>query len=117
MKFFLPAALAVSLSVAGPVRADIFLINAFEVPQGQRGAVVAAWEDARAFLAMQPGYISTALHGAITPDARFELVNVARWENAEAFQAALKAMRASGAFNPPAGTVAHPALYTIIRAD
>lgn len=117
MNPILPAAVALSLALSGPALADVVLINAFEVPDAQREAVVAAWEDARDFLATQPGYIDTALHGTITPDARFELVNVARWESREAFMAAIEAMRASGVFVPPAGTVANPALYTVIRSD
>lgn len=117
MKPILPAALAISLAVAMPSSADVVLINAFEVPESKRAAVIAAWEDARAFLSTQPGYIDTALHGAITPNARFELVNIARWESAEAFMAATTAMRASGVFVPPDGTVANPALYTIVRAN
>lgn len=104
-------------SAALPSSAEIVLINTFEVPQGQRAAAVSAWEAARDFLALQPGYISTALHGAVTPNARFELVNVARWESREAFVAATQAMRAAGVFVPPEGVVATPALYSVIAAD
>ena len=117
MKPILPAALAISLMIASPSLAEVVLINAFEVPEAQREAVIAAWEDARAFLVTQPGYIDTALHGSINPNARFELVNIARWESPEAFMAAARAMQASGVFVPPAGTVANPALYSIIRTD
>ena len=117
MKILIPAALTLALTLPGPALADVVLINAFEVPQDQRDAVVAAWEDARDFLSTQPGYIETALHGAITPGARFELVNIARWESLEAFMDATQAMRASGVFKPPQGTVANPALYSVIRTD
>ncbi len=117
MKPILSAALVLWLPLAGPALADVVLINAFEVPEGQRDAVIAAWDDARAFLATQPGYIDTELHGALTPDARFELVNIARWDSAEAFLAATRAMHASGVFAPPACTAVNPALYTIIRSD
>ena len=37
----------------------------------------------------QPGYVSTRLHRSSDPDARFRFVNVAEWETAEAFGAAL----------------------------
>jgi hypothetical protein len=110
-------ALALILALSTPAAAEVVLINAFEVPEGRREATVAAWEDARDFLAAQPGYIATALHGAVTPDARFELVNVARWESVEAFAAATGAMRAAGVFVPPEGVIPHPALYTVILAD
>ena len=117
MKTLLPTVLTLALSLPNTGLADVVLINAFEVPQDQRDATVSAWEDARDFLSQQPGYIDTALHAAITPDARFELINIARWESVEAFLDATSAMRASGVFTPPQGTVANPALYTIIRTD
>lgn len=37
----------------------------------------------------QPGFGSTTLHQALAPDADFRFVNVARWESAEAFRAAV----------------------------
>ena len=117
MKHLTAVALALSLIQPDIAIAEVILINAFEVPSDQQEAVIAAWEDARDFLSTQPGYVDTALHSAVTPDARFELVNIARWESPEAFMAATQAMRASGVFVPPQGTVANPALYTIIRAD
>lgn len=39
---------------------------------------------------MQPGYMDTALHQALTPDAEFLFVNVARWRTAEDFLAATR---------------------------
>lgn len=118
MKPFFPLALAIAMGLnTAPAVADIVLINAFEVPEGQREAAIAAWEAARDFLATQTGYISTALHGSVTSEARFELVNVARWESADAFKAATQAMREAGVFQPPDGVVANPALYTVIATD
>lgn len=102
---------------AVPAAADVVLINVFEVPERQREATIEAWNAARDFLTAQPGYISTELHGSITPEARFQLVNVARWESPEAFMAATEAMSAAGVFQPAAGVVANPALYTVIATD
>jgi heme oxygenase (mycobilin-producing) len=100
---------------ATPARAEVVLINVFEVPAGQEEAAVAWWERARDFLVMQPGYVSTALHRARTPDARFKLVNVARWTSPEAFQAATARMRA--AVGPPTveGLRFDAALYDVVR--
>lgn len=118
MKPFAPITLAFAFGLtAVPAVADVVLINAFEVPEGQRAATIEAWEDARDFLATQPGYISTELNGSITPEARFELVNVAQWESPQAFSAAIEAMRAAGVFQPPAGVTANPALYSVIATD
>lgn len=101
----------------GTAAADVVLINVFELPDGKRPEAVAAWEAARDFLSAEPGYISTTLHEALAPDARFALINVAVWESPEAFEAATARMRAARAFQPPAGLTATPALYRVIRTD
>ena len=64
------------------------LINLFEVPAGADEGFIGAWEQARDFLAAQPGYRSTALHRSLGPAAEFRFVNVAEWASAAAFQAA-----------------------------
>ena len=69
----------------------------------------------RDFLARQPGYVSTRLHRALRPDARFQLVNVAEWASAEAFQAATARMQRELAAAPPPGLRFTPALYRVIR--
>jgi heme-degrading monooxygenase HmoA len=66
----------------------VILINLFEVPAADADAFVAAWEKARDHLRSQRGYLDTVLHQAITPDAEFQFVNIARWRTAEDFIAA-----------------------------
>lgn len=56
----------------------VTLISVFEVPAGKLDETVAMWERARDFLQTRPGYISTALHHSILPNARFQLVNIAQ---------------------------------------
>lgn len=104
-----------STAAATSARAEVVLINVFEVPAGQEDAAVAWWERARDFLVTQPGYVSTALHRSRTPDARFKLVNVARWTSPEAFQAATARMRAT--VGPPTveGLRFEAALYDVVR--
>jgi heme oxygenase (mycobilin-producing) len=93
----------------------VVLINAFEVPADRAGHFIAAWEATRDFLRSQPGYIETALHQALTPDADFLFVNIARWETPEAFRAAIGSagMRAAAVgltdYRP------HPGLYRVVR--
>ena len=65
----------------------------------------------------QPGYISTRLHRAVSPDARFTYVNVAEWESAEYFQAAVsseefKELTAGSQERFPH----YPALYEVVRS-
>ena len=93
----------------------VVLINTFTVPAGKADEAVASWEAARDFLREQDGYISTRLHRSLSDDARYQLVNVAKWESAEKFRAAAAALRESGVFRPVAGVQSAPQLYTVIR--
>ena len=68
----------------------LVLINSFEVPDGQAGQFIAAWEKTRDYLAAQPGYVDTALHQSVTPGAGFQFVNIARWQTTEDFQRAMQ---------------------------
>ncbi|WP_343564656.1 antibiotic biosynthesis monooxygenase family protein [Kiloniella sp. b19] len=95
----------------------VTLINAFSVPEGKEQEAIRFWEKAAAFMRTQPGYISTALHKSIAPDAQFELINIARWESIEAFREASHALRTQSGIKPLEGLVANPALYTVIRTD
>jgi len=117
MKRLLTLVALSSLPIAATAKAETVLINVFEVPAEQREATIAAWEEARDFLAEQPGYIDTALHRSLSPDDRFQLVNIAQWESPEAFKAATRAMKDAGVFTAPEGVVPNPALYTVIRSD
>jgi len=65
------------------------LINPFEVPPGREEACLQGWEKARAYLAQPLGSLSTRLHRALTPGARFPFVTITEWASPEAFQAAV----------------------------
>ena len=96
---------------------EITLINPFEVPANKLDETILFWEQARDFLQTQPGYISTSLHQSITDDARFRLINIAKWESAEAFIAASKKMQAEAGLPKIEGLVPSPGLYKVIRED
>ena len=108
------AALAACAQTAS---AEVILINVFEVPEAEVETVIAAWEDARTFLSAEPGYIETSLHQSLQPDARFQIINVARWESPSAFQEATTRMRAAGVFPQIEGLGVNPALYRVVRSD
>jgi heme oxygenase (mycobilin-producing) len=93
----------------------VVLINAFEVPAAEAEGFIAAWEKARDYLRVQPGYIDTALHQAVTPDAEFQFVNVARWQTAEDFRSATQSPGFRQAAAGLAGYRPHPALYQTVR--
>ncbi len=91
----------------------MILINAFEVPPDRDDDFIRGWEAAREYLQGQPGYVDTALHRAISPDADFRFVNVARWSSPLMFARALdrpEFQRAAGAM-PFRG---HSALYEVV---
>ena len=94
--------------------ANPVLINPFEVPEEQGdGEFLASWQKAADYLSAQPGFVSTRLHRAVSPNSRFRFVNVAEWESPEAF---LAAVRSEGFRKFVSGTpVNYPALYQVIR--
>jgi heme-degrading monooxygenase HmoA len=90
----------------------VVLINAFEVPDGNDEAFLEGWERARAFLATQPGYVSTRLHRSLSPSADFRFINIAVWQSAQAFQAATAQPEFTNATFP-----FHASLYEVVRED
>lgn len=111
------AACACAIGLAAPVSANVTLINVFEVPKGQLATVITAWEEARDFLAEQPGYLGTALHQSLAADARFRLVNIANWTSPQAYTAAVTRMRDAGVFPRIEGLGVNPSLYEVVRTD
>ncbi|MEH3146051.1 MAG: antibiotic biosynthesis monooxygenase [Methylobacterium frigidaeris] len=94
----------------------VVLINAFEIPPTDEAAAVAYWERAADFMRAQPGFLSTALHRALMPTARFPLVNLATWASAQDFQAAVSHPDFRALTGPETERFPHhPGLYTVIR--
>jgi heme-degrading monooxygenase HmoA len=93
----------------------VILINPFEVPQGTDDEeFIRGWERAADFMREQPGFLSSRLHRALAPDARFRFINVAEWSSPQEFQAAVSSEQfreiAKGA-GPGS-----PALYEVVRS-
>jgi heme oxygenase (mycobilin-producing) len=93
----------------------VVLINAFEVPAAEAEDFIAAWEMTRDYLETQPGYIDTALCQALTPDAAFQFVNVARWRSAEDFAEATRNPGFLESASGMSGYRPHPGLYRVVR--
>jgi hypothetical protein len=72
---------------AGDVRPVTF-VNCMVVTPGDEDAAFAVWREVNAYMVTKPGYRWHRLHRPVTPDAPFGLVNVARWQSAEAWSAA-----------------------------
>jgi heme-degrading monooxygenase HmoA len=97
------------------VAEPLTLINAFEVPGEQAEQFIAAWEKTRDYLAKQPGYVDTALHQAVMPGADFQFVNIAHWQTAEDFRAAIQSPGFLESAAGLAGYRPHPGLYQLVR--
>ena len=96
--------------------APVILINPFEVPKGKEDECLAFWEKAAAYLKQQPGFISTRLHRALSPEARFHFINIAEWQSAELFQAAVGSAGFQRLIEPYMTICPHyPGLYEVIR--
>ena len=94
----------------------VTLINSFEVPSPDAEDFIVAWEKTRDYLQAQPGYVSTALHQAVAPNAEFQFVNIARWQTAADFMTAIQGPGFREAAAGLAGYPAHPALYEVVRS-
>jgi heme-degrading monooxygenase HmoA len=93
---------------------SVILINPFEVPEGTDEEFLRGWERAAEYMRQQPGFLSSRLHRALRPDARFRFINVAEWSSPQEFQAAV----ASEQFGEiaKAASPGSPALYEVVRS-
>lgn len=63
----------------------VTLINVFTVPNGKEDEFVKWWEDVKANITKQQGFISGKFHKSIKADSRFKFINVAIWENEDVY--------------------------------
>jgi heme-degrading monooxygenase HmoA len=94
---------------------NFVLINPFEVSEDiDDDQFMEGWGRAADYMRSRPGFVSTRLHRAVSPNPRFRFVNVAEWESPQAFQAAVTSpeFQAMAAGTPPN----YPALYEVVRA-
>jgi len=89
------------------------LINVFEVAQGVDDEFVAEWKRARDFLLARKGYVDTALHRSLAPQAEFRFVNVARVDALERWLAIVS----DSAFPRHLPATPNPALFEVVRED
>jgi heme oxygenase (mycobilin-producing) len=97
----------------GPVT----LINVFEIDSDKLDLFFAEWRKRAEFMAKQPGFRSLKLHRALTPDARFQLVNVAEWDSADALRAATAQryfQQSTHRSMQEVEVTGHPAIYRVV---
>jgi heme-degrading monooxygenase HmoA len=93
---------------------NFVLINPFEVPEAiDDDRFLEGWGQAADFMRSRPGFVTSRLHRAVSPNPRFRFVNVAEWESPQDFQAAVTSpeFQAMAAGTPPN----YPALYEVVR--
>ena len=97
----------------------VILINAFIVPEGKAAESIAFWKKAADFMRVQPGYISTALHQAILPNAKFELINIAKWRSVKDFKNASRTLKnmMKGGIKPVDGVITNASLFKVIISE
>jgi len=95
----------------------ITFVNVFEIDPEQLDALLVEWRERAEFMSKQPGFRSFRLHRALSPDSRFQLINVAEWDSAAALQAATaqptfqdSVRRSAAEFR----ATAHPGLYRTV---
>lgn len=94
----------------------VILINPFEVPKEKEDEALAFWERAAEYMRKQPGFLSTRLHRAVVPWARFHLINVAEWESVAHFEAAINSDEFKRLTQPYMEIFPHyPGLYEVVR--
>ena len=94
----------------------VILLNPFEVPAGKEKEALELWERAADVMRESPGFISTRLHRAVSPEARFHLINMAEWESPEHFMAAIASSEFKKATAGSMEAFPHfPGLYEVIR--
>ena len=95
---------------------SVILINPFEVPKGKEDEALAFWEEVADYMRKQPGFISTQLHRAIVPWARFQLVNVTAWSSVAHFEAAINSEEFKNLTDPYMDIFPHyPGLYGVVK--
>ncbi len=95
---------------------NAIIINPIEVPSGREEEALAIWDQYAAYFRQQPGYISTKLHRALDPNAKFTYVNIAEWESMDTFMTALNSEEIKSIGDGFPQEMPHfPAPYEIVR--
>ena len=92
------------------------VIIAYEVAHEDSERFLASWEKTNEALKEQPGFLSTALHQAVSANPDFRFVNVSCWESADAFRAATCSQEFQSASARLQPFSLHASAYEVIRS-
>ncbi|MEU9455032.1 antibiotic biosynthesis monooxygenase family protein [Streptomyces sp. NPDC048277] len=91
----------------------ITLVNSFTVPPDKEQAFLHAWHSTIDHFATAPGFLQTRLcRNTGLNDTTFRYVNVALWEDVDAYRAAFRDFTPAGQRIP--GVKAYPGLFEVI---
>jgi heme-degrading monooxygenase HmoA len=101
-----------------PAGAPVTLINVFEIPAEHLDQFISGWRERAHLMSTKPGFLDTRLHRALSPQSRFQLVNVARWGSLETLNAAqadpeFQERIKAATSDPRAPVSANPAVYEV----
>ena len=96
----------------------VTLINSFVVPDGRDDDFLRLWTETSHYFRRQPGFQSLRLHRAVSPDAQYRYVNVARWASDAQYRAPHKTdeFRALVAQEAWLEFPSSPVLYEVVLA-
>ena len=96
----------------------VTFVNVFEVDPSEVDDFIEGWKQRGEIMRKQPGFRSFHLHRALTPDASYQLVNVAEWDSADALRAATQNEEFQASIRDAMTrfhVVAHPGVYTTVQ--
>ena len=91
------------------------VIVAYEVSYEDRDRFLDSWEKVNGSLKKHSGFMSTALHEAVSANPDFRFVAVNCWESEDAFRAATQSPDFQGAAGRLAPFPIHASAYEVIR--
>ncbi|MFE7722454.1 antibiotic biosynthesis monooxygenase family protein [Nocardia rhizosphaerihabitans] len=93
----------------------VTFINVIEVSADEVDGFIEQWRERVTLMRTAPGFRDVRLHRALLPDSRFQLVNVAHWDSAEACEAAgLNPTVVASVDQARQVARANPALYRVV---
>ena len=91
------------------------VIVSYEVAHEDADRFLDSWEKANDFLRQQPGFVSTALHRAVSANPDFRFVNVSCWESDDAFRTATQSQEFRDASGRLVPFPIHASAYEVVK--
>jgi heme-degrading monooxygenase HmoA len=91
------------------------VIVSYEVAHEDADRFLDSWEKANDFLRKQPGFVSTALHRAVSANPDFRFVNVSCWESDDAFRSATQSQDFRDASGRLVPFPIHASAYEVVK--